>query len=54
MRGRARLESDALAILGTLAPRDRETFSRILARTPKTRVHVRREEAAEAGPPPPR
>ena len=54
MRGRARLESDALAILGTLAPGDRETFSRILARTSKTRVHVQREEAAEAGPPPPR
>ncbi len=55
MRGRARLESDALAILGTLAPADRETFSRILSRTPKATGHRHgRETAAEASPPPPR
>ncbi|WP_332658586.1 periplasmic heavy metal sensor [Brevundimonas sp.] len=51
LRGRARLEVDAVAVLATLEPDDRKALSEILTR--RGRVVVRGDNEKK-GPPPPR
>lgn len=47
LRGRGRLEADAVALLGTLEPADRKALSQILTR--RGRVVVRQDRRGEAG-----
>lgn len=49
LRGRARLEVDAVAVLGTLEPADRKALSEILTR--RGRVVVRGDNEKKAPPP---
>jgi len=54
LRGRARLEADAVAVLATLEPADRAALSEILTRRGRTVVRDKGERAAREAPRPPR
>lgn len=51
MRGRKRLEEDALAMMATLEPADREKLAPLLARSGRSRGGPRDRRPAEPGPP---
>jgi uncharacterized membrane protein len=51
LRGRKRLEDDALAMMATLEPEDREKLAPLLARSGRSRGGGRRERVPEPGPP---
>jgi uncharacterized membrane protein len=51
LRGRARLEADAVAVLDTLEPADRAALSEILTRRGRTVVRDRGEREARAAAP---
>lgn len=48
LRGRSRLEADAVSVLGTLEPEDRKALSEILTRRGRVGVRQDRRRAAEA------
>ena len=52
LRGRARLEADAVAVLATLEPADRAALSEILTRRGRTVVRDKGERAAREAPRP--
>jgi uncharacterized membrane protein len=51
LRGRARLEADAVGVLATLEPDDRAALSEILTRRGRTVVRDRGEREARAAAP---
>jgi uncharacterized membrane protein len=53
LRGRARLEADAVALLATLEPDDRAALSEILTRRGRTVVRDRGDRRARTASPPP-